>query len=157
MNANNTNTAQANANKAKPKGAPTLNAKQGANSSAAFQKKVISAEQNYLQNKARFIMLKCLVELDYFNLFIRKISSYYDSVAEFLGFYDICDSLESYHDDKRAYKSKILSLCADEFCALQKLQKQGKFGSHKVLHSNLCLLKETLGLNHIEFALLDPC
>lgn len=154
MNANNTNKA-ANANKAKPKGAPTLNAKQGANSSAAFQKKVISAEQNYLQNKARFIMLKCLVELDYFNLFIRKTSSDYDSIAEFLGFYDICDSLSSYHDDKRAYKSKILSLCADKFCALQKLQKQGKFGSHKVLHSNLCLLKETLGLNHIEFALLE--
>ena len=100
-------------------------------------------------------MLKCLVELDYFNLFIRKISSDYDSIAEFLGFYDICDSLSSYHDDKRAYKSKILSLCADKFCALQKLQKQGKFGSHKVLHSNLCLLKETLGLNHIEFALLE--
>lgn len=153
MNANNTNTAQA--NKAKPKGAPTLNAKQGANSSAAFQKKVISAEQNYLQNKARFIMLKCLVELDYFNLFIRKTSSDYDSIAEFLGFYDICDSLSSYHDDKKANKSKILSLCADKFCALQKLQKQGKFGSHKVLHSNLCLLKETLGLNHIEFALLE--
>lgn len=70
MKANNTNTAQA--NKAKPKGAPTLHAKQGANSSAISQKKVISAEQNYLQNKARFIMLKCLVELDYFNLFIRK-------------------------------------------------------------------------------------
>lgn len=155
MNANNTNTAQANANKAKHKGAPTLNAKQGANSSAAFQKKVISAEQNYLQNKARFIMLKCLVELDYFNLFIRKISSDYDSIAEFLGFSSICDSLSSYRDDKRAYKSKILSLCADKFYALQTLQKQGKFGSHKVLHSNLCLLKETLGLNHIEFALLE--
>lgn len=81
MKANNTNTAQA--NKAKPKGAPTLNTKQGVNSSAAFQKKVISAEQNYLQNKARFIMLKCLVELDYFNLFIRKTSSDYDSIADF--------------------------------------------------------------------------
>lgn len=88
MKANNTNKA-ASASKAKPKGAPTLNAKQGVNSSAAFQKKVISAEQNYLQNKARFIMLKCLVELDYFNLFISKISSDYDSTAKFLGFYDI--------------------------------------------------------------------
>lgn len=91
MNTNNTNKATS-ANKAKPKGAPILNAKQGANSSAAFQKKVISAEQNYLQNKARFIMLKCLVELDYFNLFIRKISHCYDSTAKFLGFYDICDA-----------------------------------------------------------------
>ena len=154
MKANNTNKA-ANANKAKPKGATTLNAKQGANSSAISQKKVISTEQNYLQNKARFIMLKCLVELDYFNLFISKISYCYDSTAKFLGFYDICDSLESYRDDKRAYKSKILSLCADKFYALQTLQKQGKFGSHKVLHSNLCSLKETLGLNHIEFDLLE--
>ena len=145
MKANNTNTAQANANKAK----------QGANSSAAFQKKVISAEQNYLQNKARFIMLKCLVELGYFNRFIAKASYSYDDVAEFLGFYHICNSEENYKKDKKANKSKILSLCADKFCALQKLQKQGKFGSHKVLHSNLSLLKETLGLNHIEFDLLE--
>lgn len=119
------------------------------------QAKLISAEQNYLQNKARFFMLKCLVELDYFNRFISKASYNYDGIAEFLGFYDICDSEESYKEDKKGYKNKILNFCADEFYALQKLQKQGKFGYHKILNKNLCLLQETLGLNPIEFALLE--
>ena len=144
----------------KRKATLTLNAKQSANPSAnsatnSAQKKIISAEQRYLQNKARFFMLKCLVELGYFNRFIAKVSYNYDDIAEFLGFYDICDSEESYKEDKKGYKSKILNFCADEFCALQKLKKQGKFGSHRILESNLLLLQETLGLNSTEFALLE--
>lgn len=164
MKTSDTNTTQAtiaNATKANAlNSSENFGTKQGANSSAkqganSAQKKVISAEQAYLENKAKFFMLKCLVELGYFNRFIAKVSYNYDDIAEFLGFYHICDSEESYKKDKKGYKNKILGFCTDEFCALQKLQKQGKFGSHRILQSNLRLLQETLGLNSIEFALLE--
>lgn len=117
--------------------------------------KIISAEQNYLQSKAKLYMLKCFVELDCFTRFITKCSYNYDEIAEFLGFYHLCDSKETYQADRKLIKAKVLDLCENALCALQKSQKQGKFGRHKVLEENLSLLQETLHLNSVEFALLE--
>lgn len=117
--------------------------------------KIISAEQNYLQSKAKLYMLKCFVELDCFTRFITKCSYNYDEIAEFLGFYHLCDSKETYQADRKLIKAKVLDFCENALCTLQKSQKQGKFGRHKVLEENLSLLQETLHLNSVEFALLE--
>ena len=65
----------------------------------------IGNEQRYLQNKARIYILKCFVELDCFVRFVKN-SRHYDEVAEFLGFYHICDSEDKFSDSDDKEKNQ---------------------------------------------------
>ena len=123
-----------------------------------MKNQIISAnnEQSYLQNKARIYMLRCLTQTDCFTRFMQRSSSC-SEVAEFLGFYHICDSDKSFNesDNKEKLKSAILKHCQNALDLLVAKEKQGKIGKYKIFSDNLILLKQTLHLNDAEFALLE--
>ena len=115
----------------------------------------IGNEQRYLQNKARIYILKCFVELDCFVRFVKN-SRHYDEVAEFLGFYHICDSEDKFSDsdDKEKIKKEILIFCKKELDSLLAKEKRGRLGSYKIMSDNLAMLKQTLRLNETDLAIL---
>lgn len=116
----------------------------------------IGNEQRYLQNKARIYILKCFVELDCFVRFVKN-SRHYDEVAEFLGFYHICDSEDKFSDsdDKEKIKKEILIFCKKELDSLLAKEKRGRLGSYKIMSDNLAMLKQTLRLNETDLAILE--
>lgn len=123
-----------------------------------MKNQIISAnnEQSYLQNKARIYMLRCLTQTDCFTRFMQRSSSC-SEVAEFLGFYHICDSDKSFDksDNKDKLKSAILKSCQNALDLLEKREKQGKIGKYKIFSDNLALLKQILHLSDTDLALLE--
>lgn len=115
----------------------------------------ITNEQSYLQNKARIYMLRCILHTNCFTRFMQR-SNNYSEVAEFLGFYHICDSDEIFKEskDKERLKSEILRHCQNMLDSLVAKEEQGKMGKYKILDNNLALLKNTLRLSEVDLALL---
>lgn len=116
----------------------------------------VANEQSYLQNKARIYMLRCLLETDCFTRFAQRSNSF-SEVAEFLGFYHICDSDEIFNKskDKEKLKSEILKHCQNALDSLVVRERQGKIGKYKIFSDNLALLKQTLHLSDTDLALIE--
>lgn len=116
----------------------------------------VANEQSYLQNKARIYMLRCLLETDCFTRFAQRSNSF-SEMAEFLGFYHICDSDEIFNKskDKEKLKSEILKHCQNALDSLVVRERQGKIGKYKIFSDNLALLKQTLHLSDTDLALIE--
>lgn len=110
-------------------------------------------EQSYLHNKAKLYMLRlrgCLVE---FFADQSRIGS--QKIANRFKFSHICENSHIYDEEPDVYKDKILCFLDKEFARLQALQKQRKFGHHKVLEKNLRLLQNTLNLDYTQIAVVE--
>ena len=110
-------------------------------------------EQSYLHNKAKLYILRlrgCLVEF-----FADQSRMGSQKIANRFNFSHICENSHIYDEKPDVYKDKILRFLDKEFARFQALQKQCKFGRHKVLEKNLRLLQNTLNLDYTQIAVVE--
>ncbi|MGX3098569.1 AAA family ATPase [Helicobacter sp. 23-1046] len=112
-----------------------------------------SAEQRYLNNKARLYMLSFRESVVRF--FGEENVRDSRKVAHYFGFSHICSDCNVFDENPTMYKEKILRFLDKEFDTLQTLQKRGDFGHYKLFEKNLNMLQKSLGLNDVEIAIIE--